>query len=44
VLGVLWLLFRKFQTPDVSTEVSKRIEKVHVRYRDIRAKEESKGI
>jgi len=44
VLGVLWLLFRKFQTPDVSTEVSKRIEKVHVRYRDIRAKEESEGI
>ena len=37
VLGAIWLAFRKVQTPDVSSEVSTRIETVHQHYREARA-------
>lgn len=44
VIGGLWLLFRKFQTPDVSDGISKHIETVHKHYREIRAKGESEAV
>lgn len=44
VIGGLWFLIRKFQTPDVIGDIEKNIEAVHQVYRDIRARGEGEGI
>lgn len=44
VIGGLWLLIRKYQTPDVSAGISDRIEIVHQHYREIRANGDGEGI
>ncbi|HWQ41676.1 MAG TPA: APC family permease [Desulfosporosinus sp.] len=44
VVGGLWLLIRKFQSPGVSTEISDSLETVHQHYRDIRANGDGEGI
>lgn len=36
-LGGLWFLFRKFQSPQLSSGISSKVDDLHQRFRDIRA-------
>ena len=44
VIGGLWYLFRKSQSPDVGTKISEGIEGVHQHFREQRAASDSEKI